>query len=285
MYHYRKCMPRANKILEEKWVKHCQDLHRKKLKEMRSYVDTTAPTTTRLSHLSENLKKQQLDEERYSQIERENYLLLDKMSYIMTHPQLLDEKYMGAPVSYGKSLNKEFRKRELMRITEENQQILRRIQQKEPHYSHLEWEEKARRDDEYLRNCSEYPNMLATRDSLMPKTATRTPRLAPLSSSKKSSRGETAPVGYTREQAAADRSQYPGSGQVGGLAYLAVAQTSQCYFGAIRLRRPCSREAGWAARDLRRARTPTPWASTRRTWPTTRSPPTTAPTATSSPRR
>mmetsp|Transcript_2571 Transcript_2571/g.7110 ORF Transcript_2571/g.7110 Transcript_2571/m.7110 type:complete len:227 (+) Transcript_2571:369-1049(+) len=226
------------------------------------------------------------------------------MSYIMTHPQLLDEKYMGAPVSYGKSLNKEFRKRELMRITEENQvwtikvfsgllsvftlcsqQILRRIQQKEPHYSHLEWEEKARRDDEYLRNCSEYPNMLATRDSLMPKTATRTPRLAPLSSSKKSSRGETAPVGYTREQAAADRSQYPGSGQVGGLAYLAVAQTSQCYFGAIRLRRPCSREAGWAARDLRRARTPTPWASTRRTWPTTRSPPTTAPTATSSPRR
>mmetsp|Transcript_2566 Transcript_2566/g.7082 ORF Transcript_2566/g.7082 Transcript_2566/m.7082 type:complete len:163 (+) Transcript_2566:369-857(+) len=64
------------------------------------------------------------------------------MSYIMTHPQLLDEKYMGAPVSYGKSLNKEFRKRELMRITEENQQILRRIQQKEPHYSHLEWEEK-----------------------------------------------------------------------------------------------------------------------------------------------
>ena len=62
-----------------------------------------------------------MDEERYSQIERENYLLLDKMSYIMTHPQLLDEKYMGAPVTYGKSLNKEFRKRELMRITEENQ--------------------------------------------------------------------------------------------------------------------------------------------------------------------
>lgn len=34
--------------------------------------------------------------------------------------QLLDEKFMGPPVTYGKSLNKEFRKRELMRITEEN---------------------------------------------------------------------------------------------------------------------------------------------------------------------
>jgi hypothetical protein len=75
----------------------------------------------RLVHLSQNLKRQQLDEEHYVQIKRENYLLLDKMSYIMTHPQLLDEKYMGAPVTYGKSLNKEFRKRELMRITEENQ--------------------------------------------------------------------------------------------------------------------------------------------------------------------
>ena len=34
--------------------------------------------------------------------------------------------------SFGKSLNKEYRKRELMRITEENLQILRRIQHKEP---------------------------------------------------------------------------------------------------------------------------------------------------------
>jgi hypothetical protein len=201
-------------------------------------------------HLSNNLKRQQLDEERYSQIERENYLLLDKMSYIMTHPQLLDEKYMGAPVTYGKSLNKEFRKRELMRITEENQvifkptycvrvhsgfssclilvchdlfydqpeikdwpdlhlypqQILRRIQLKEPYYSHLEWAEKvpsaalfrsspflthlhfcphfqSRRDEEYLRNCAEYPIVLTGRDQLTPRSSVtgRTPRLAPLS--------------------------------------------------------------------------------------------------------
>eukprot|EP00961_Rhodomonas_salina_P266002 3595367-Rhodomonas_salina.1 len=29
----------------------------------------------------------------------ESCRLLDKMSYIMTHPQLLDEKYMGPPVT------------------------------------------------------------------------------------------------------------------------------------------------------------------------------------------
>ena len=97
MYRYRKCMPRANKHLDDKWVKHCQGLHRRKLKEMRPAIDNKPPP--RYIHLEQNLKKQQMDEERYSQIERDNYLLLDKMSYIMTHPQLLDEKYMGPPVT------------------------------------------------------------------------------------------------------------------------------------------------------------------------------------------
>ena len=158
MYRYRKCMPRGNKHLDDKWVKHCQELHRSKLRSMKAAIDNKPPP--KYVHLIQNLKKQQMDEERYSQIERDNYLLLDKMSYIMTHPQLLDEKYMGPPVTFGKSLNKEFRKRELMRVTEENLQILRRIQHKEPYYNHLEWEEQARRDEEYLRNCAEYPLVL-----------------------------------------------------------------------------------------------------------------------------
>ena len=126
MYAYRKAMPRVNKHLDDKWVKHCQQMHRKRLKQMKAAIDNKPPP--KYVHLVQNLKKQQMDEERYSQIERDNYLLLDKMSYIMTHPQLLDEKYMGPPVTFGKSLNKEYRKRELMRITEENLQILRRIQ-------------------------------------------------------------------------------------------------------------------------------------------------------------
>ena len=169
MRRYRKCMPRGNKHLDDKWVKHCQNLHRAKLKQMRPAIDNKPPP--RFVHLEQNLKKQQMDEERYSQIERENYLLLDKMSYIMTHPQLLDEKFMGPPVTFGKSLNKDFRKRELMRITEENLQILRRIQHKEPYYNHLEWEEQARQDAEFLRIAAEYPivlpsRLMVSRDSL-----------------------------------------------------------------------------------------------------------------------
>jgi len=154
-------MPRANKHLDDKWAKHRLQLHHRRLQEMRSTIDNKPPQ--RHIHLEQKLKKQQMEEERYSQIERDNYLLLDKMSYIMTHPQLLDEKYMGAPVTFGKSLNKDFRKRELMRITEENLQVLRRIQHKEPVYNRLEWEEKARRDMAYLKNCSEYPVVLPSR--------------------------------------------------------------------------------------------------------------------------
>ena len=73
----------------------------------------------------QNLKRQQLDEERYSSIERANYLLLERMSHIMTHPQTVDMKQALPPP---KSLNKDGRKKELMRITEENHNILRRIQ-------------------------------------------------------------------------------------------------------------------------------------------------------------
>lgn len=53
---------------------------------MKPAIDNKPPP--KYVHLAQNLKKQQMDEERYSQIERDNYLLLDKMSYIMTHPQV-----------------------------------------------------------------------------------------------------------------------------------------------------------------------------------------------------
>jgi hypothetical protein len=81
----------------------------------------------------QNLKRQQLDEERYSSIERANYLLLERMSHIMTHPQTVDMKQSLPPP---KSLNKDGRKKELMRITEENHNILRRIQVFVPPRSH-----------------------------------------------------------------------------------------------------------------------------------------------------
>jgi hypothetical protein len=144
MYMYRKAMPRSSKILDEKWQQHLRDMHHKRMKTIRPEIDNKAPprfvhlaqvcgiensyhliASSRIRSTFQNLKRQQLDEERYSSIERANYLLLERMSHIMTHPQTVDMKQSLPPP---KSLNKDGRKKELMRITEENHNILRRIQ-------------------------------------------------------------------------------------------------------------------------------------------------------------
>lgn len=105
-------------------------------------------------HLRRNLKKEQILEERFSEIERDNRLLLAKMSYIMRH-STLDNTNTSS--QYGHSLNKEQRKRELQKITKNNMSILRRIQQAAPTYDHTEWQEHERVHDEYMRNICEMP--------------------------------------------------------------------------------------------------------------------------------
>ena len=82
--------------------------------------------------------------ERYTEIERENRILLEKMSNIMQNPKPnLYSMGMGGVSTYGpgsfgagftagpgvkKSLNREKRRRELVKITQENQAFLKRLQ-------------------------------------------------------------------------------------------------------------------------------------------------------------
>lgn len=56
-----------------------------------------------------------------------------------------------------KSLNRGLRKRELLRVTAENQAILRRLQDKHPSYSVHLWEVDRKRQEETLRLRCEYP--------------------------------------------------------------------------------------------------------------------------------
>jgi E3 ubiquitin-protein ligase TRIP12 len=60
-------------------------------------------------------------------------------------------------MQYSKSLTKEARKREMRKITAENQEILRRIQNAEPTYDHMSWQEDARRHEGYMKNMCELP--------------------------------------------------------------------------------------------------------------------------------
>ncbi|CAM9739163.1 unnamed protein product [Phaeothamnion confervicola] len=152
----RKAMPVANKACHARYMKQCQEHHRSKLASMKPTVDNTTPASMRNSHLKQNAKKQQLMEDRYAQIERDNRILLEKMSSIMRdNAGGVDNRNDTA--KYAKSLNREHRKRELQKITKENQRILHAIQSSEPVYDHVKWEEEARRHEEYMRNICEFP--------------------------------------------------------------------------------------------------------------------------------
>ncbi|XP_036897996.1 uncharacterized protein CFAP97D2 isoform X3 [Sturnira hondurensis] len=76
----RPTLPCRSECLQSTWEKAYQD-HRKKVQDAQPLVDTRAPLS--LSHFRLNLKKLKLEEERLSVIDRDNRLLLQKLSCIM----------------------------------------------------------------------------------------------------------------------------------------------------------------------------------------------------------
>jgi E3 ubiquitin-protein ligase TRIP12 len=153
-----RAIPIGNKLCAKREEQRKHDFHRDRVKNMRPLVDTKEPKVCQFDHIRNNLKREQMLEERYTQIDRENMTLLKKMSDIMKHPTFSVPKEPKGPVS----LNRDFRKKDLIRITQENQNILKRIQQAQPIYNHVAWEESHRKNASYLRNCCEYPISLNT---------------------------------------------------------------------------------------------------------------------------
>ncbi|KAG5179681.1 KIAA1430-like protein-domain-containing protein [Tribonema minus] len=164
----RRAMPTGNKACHERHVRKCQDLHRQQLTSIKSTIDNKPPKTLR-AVAGTNAKKQQLMEDRYAQIERDNRILLEKMSTIMrSRPTVALAESVEAQARYAKSLNRESRKRELQRITRENARILAAIQSSEPVYNSGQWEREARDHERYLKNICEYPVSLLTRSPSVP---------------------------------------------------------------------------------------------------------------------
>merc|ERR1719221_1577099 len=62
------------------------EAHIHRLRRVKPSVDTSKPRTLQLSHMHCNLKKAQMLEERYTEIDRENRMLVQKMSKIMKQP-------------------------------------------------------------------------------------------------------------------------------------------------------------------------------------------------------
>ncbi|KAL1772934.1 hypothetical protein HispidOSU_010529 [Sigmodon hispidus] len=72
--------PWANRDLQRAWKKAYQD-HRKKVQNAQPLVDTCPPQT--YSHLHLKFKKLKMEEDRLSIIDRDNYLLLQRVASAM----------------------------------------------------------------------------------------------------------------------------------------------------------------------------------------------------------
>ncbi|KAI4872385.1 hypothetical protein NFI96_033649, partial [Prochilodus magdalenae] len=96
-------------------------------------VDNKAPRTYLHCHLK--MKKIQLEQERYMEIEKNNRLLAYRIAHTMARGGLDNwNEYQPKP-----SVNAELRNRELVKISLENQAILKRINMTKSVYDHKKW--------------------------------------------------------------------------------------------------------------------------------------------------
>lgn len=151
MYLGRRAEPVGNKKLHKMEIQRRQDALKMRLATVRPSIDNAPPKT--LGIKPRNLKKEQLLEDRYSQIEHENRVLLSRMSGIMNKSAM---DTVSEAWTYGHSLNRDRRRRELQRISEENLGILKRIQAVQPVYSAEKWEEERMLQEQLVEAISEY---------------------------------------------------------------------------------------------------------------------------------
>jgi len=150
-----RAIPVANKACAERARNRHHEMHKERIKQMKAQVDNSEPHVIHMDHVRHNLKREQMLEERYCQIDRDNTMLLQRMSEMMKQTRTPTRSASGPP-----SLGRDARKHELMRITQENGAILKRIQHAQPVYNHVQWEDSYRKSTGYLKNATEYPLVL-----------------------------------------------------------------------------------------------------------------------------
>lgn len=120
--------------------------HTRRMLEMKSVVDCGPPRGQPVSKRKEIERMRQ-----HALIEFDNRLVLERLAKVMQVKSIDND----APRS--KSIGRQQARRlELQRITQENQRLLRRIQETEPCYNHLEWEEDSKKRAVIMANMSEF---------------------------------------------------------------------------------------------------------------------------------
>ncbi|XP_044284481.1 uncharacterized protein CFAP97D2 [Varanus komodoensis] len=167
---YQPILPCGNKYLQQKWDKATYEKHKKKIQTAKPVIDTSTPPT--YGHLHLKLRKLKLDRDRLSVIERDNRLLLEKISYIIRTTGRIDNKNEYE----AKSLNREKRGQELLRISQENHAILERIIKCKPQYRVQKWNEEWQKTESYTNSIARYPRELCKLQDQKEKKLKKTPK-------------------------------------------------------------------------------------------------------------
>ena len=152
-------LPRsANKHLQKIWDEKNKFIHLSKLKSIKSRIDQKSPC--RYSHIKKNHKRDQQQEgntniERYTEIERENRILLEKMSQII---QTRSNSF--SKISAKKSTSK---KKISNRILNDNSFLVKRLRNQSSSYSQAKFQEERKGTEEVLHRISEYPFSLGNK--------------------------------------------------------------------------------------------------------------------------
>ena len=147
--------PTSSRLIARKERRRKRRMHERKLREinnrkpghrakpgawMDAGFDNAPPKTVGMRHLTVNAKRERLIEERCEEIERQNRLLLARMTQIMSSKGVF-KRTTEKPPPGPRSLNISTRRKELLRIVSENEKILARINSVQPQYNVRKWEE------------------------------------------------------------------------------------------------------------------------------------------------
>ncbi len=85
--------------------------------------------------------------------------MLERLAKVVQHKTIDNEIHHSVEMhaKFKKKLGLTKKRVEMQRLTEENQRMLKRIQEVPPAYNHLEWEEDARRKEHIKRCMALYP--------------------------------------------------------------------------------------------------------------------------------
>lgn len=150
-----RAQPVASQICASRVNERNYGQHRQKLATIKSAVDNNAPKM--YPHLYQKLKKAQLEEERCSDIERDNRTLVKRMTDIMKRGGIDNGSPSAGGTGNVTTLNRVKRRQELDRITKENRALLKRIQEGQPTYNHLQWEQDRERSEQLCDRICRFP--------------------------------------------------------------------------------------------------------------------------------